>query len=695
MKIIELSRVFVESLSLIIVFLLMSQLSFSQDLDWVKTWSYNFNGTNYQLIADDIAVDDQGNSYVVSAGNTQTDFLGESCPLSQCAAILKIDPSGSLIWRKYISANSGLYQFINIDEIDIEDSSLVFAGRVNAIYDFDPAGGVGLAGNGNSSGNPIAFVAKWDLDGNFVWVETINSFMTPMVHDIEQDSQNQIVIVGSYQQTLSYNGIGSVTSQGNSDAFILKINSLTGAGLWMKSYGSSSSSTNADIARGASFDSQNNLYITGNFSGTVDFDGNGNLITANGTSDIFLQKIDPSGGVIWTLTGGGSTTDGDRGKDVVCDPQDNIILSAYASSGSDIDFTAGVNNQGSAGILLAKYDNNGQYLWANHFITNPADTDYDLVTDVSGNIYLAASFVGTIDFDPSANVYNLTSPSLWSAFIVKYNNQGSFIWGGSINNNSPNGWGGISVMGLEVLNESIYMCGTFEGTYDFDPSNGIAEHSSYHPLHNNPFIVKLSQCIPTNSFITETECFEYTAPDGQVYSSSGTYYATIPNAQGCDSLITIDLTINTATATHTQLDDITLEADQVGALYQWVDCDDNYSFLNGETNQSYTATSNGNYAVIVFDNGCSDTSACTLIDKVGLFNLDLDLKIYPNPTSGLVNVELNDNSSNKFILVNVLGKQEDIDWSKKQDFLTLDLSKLSSGMYYLMRGSSVYQIIKQ
>lgn len=127
-----------------------------------------------------------------------------------------------------------------------------------------------------------------------------------------------------------------------------------------------------------------------------------------------------------------------------------------------------------------------------------------------------------------------------------------------------------------------------------------------------------STCSATLASITEQSCDTYVAPDGQVFNASGIYTSTIPNAEGCDSIITIDLTINIIDSAVTQIDAITLQASSLTGSYQWVDCDDNYSIMNGETSQYFVATANGNYALIVTENGCSDTSACLIINEVGL-----------------------------------------------------------------------------
>ncbi|MEM7041089.1 MAG: T9SS type A sorting domain-containing protein, partial [Bacteroidota bacterium] len=108
---------------------------------------------------------------------------------------------------------------------------------------------------------------------------------------------------------------------------------------------------------------------------------------------------------------------------------------------------------------------------------------------------------------------------------------------------------------------------------------------------------------------------------------------TMTSAFGCDSIITLNLTINTLSAQISQMGQA-LNAGPVGATYQWVDCDSNTPIL-GATAQQYLPTTTGNYAVIVAQNGCTNTSACEFISIVGREDqLEQEPQLYPNPNNG-------------------------------------------------------------
>ncbi len=132
-----------------------------------------------------------------------------------------------------------------------------------------------------------------------------------------------------------------------------------------------------------------------------------------------------------------------------------------------------------------------------------------------------------------------------------------------------------------------------------------------------------------------TACASYTWIDGNTYTSStSTPTWTLTNSTGCDSVITLNLTINPMPVVVVSQNDTLLTAIQAGANYQWLDCDNAYAPIPGETGQGFQPSVNGTYAVEVTLNGCVDTSSCYLVDNIGLSDLYKDiLSIHPNPAS--------------------------------------------------------------
>lgn len=140
------------------------------------------------------------------------------------------------------------------------------------------------------------------------------------------------------------------------------------------------------------------------------------------------------------------------------------------------------------------------------------------------------------------------------------------------------------------------------------------------------------------SSLTDTACESYVSPSGNyTWLTSGTYFDTIANVVGCDSLIALYLTISNVDTTVT-ITSITLTANAVNGSYQWLDCNNNYTAINGEISQAFTPSFNGSYAVEVTQNGCTDISECITVNSVNIseeYPID-EIVMFPNPTSNVV-----------------------------------------------------------
>jgi uncharacterized repeat protein (TIGR03803 family) len=157
-------------------------------------------------------------------------------------------------------------------------------------------------------------------------------------------------------------------------------------------------------------------------------------------------------------------------------------------------------------------------------------------------------------------------------------------------------------------------------------------------------LIEVTICTNTTSNINVTSCPDYTTPSGnQTFTNSGQYVVsdTVINSCGLDSIINIQLTIIDIIDTSITLINQTLTANQSGASYRWYNCN-TASFIIGATNQSYTATANGNYSVEITAGNCVSTSNCIEINSIGINEITSEsgIKIYPNPSNGLVNIEL-------------------------------------------------------
>ncbi|MGB0888034.1 MAG: T9SS type A sorting domain-containing protein, partial [Vicingaceae bacterium] len=193
-------------------------------------------------------------------------------------------------------------------------------------------------------------------------------------------------------------------------------------------------------------------------------------------------------------------------------------------------------------------------------------------------------------------------------------------------------------------------------------------------------------------------CNTYTWIDGNTYTSSNnTATFTTTNTAGCDSVVTLDLTLMLIDNTVTQPTTGTLTANLSGATYQWIDCDNGNAIIPGAINQTYTVTSSGNYAVIITDAGCSGTSACTnvILTSIESVSSIKSVNIYPNPTTGNTFVNLNDFKNAEISITDLTGKLLFHINNKNESIIELPTTDFSKGVYFVkVYNNKQQQVVK-
>jgi hypothetical protein len=187
-----------------------------------------------------------------------------------------------------------------------------------------------------------------------------------------------------------------------------------------------------------------------------------------------------------------------------------------------------------------------------------------------------------------------------------------------------------------------------------------------------------------------TACDSYTWIDGLTYTASNnTATYTLTNVSGCDSVVTLDLTIESIDSTVT-LTGLTIYALPGYDSYQWYECTANgFVMISNATNDSISITANGDYAVIINNNNCSDTSDCVTVNTVGFReNTQATFRLYPNPTQGIVKVERNSSVSPtddyQLQIIDSHGKviqRSNVDF--KDGFIVLNLEDYPAGVYQI------------
>lgn len=350
-----------------------------------------------------------------------------------------------------------------------------------------------------------------------------------------------------------------------------------------------------------------------------------------------------------------------------------------------IDFSGIPDGEKPFGSLM--YDGTFLYGIASEGGTSDYGTIFKLMPDGTG-------FVKLLDFDGINN-------GAWSSGSLIA--EGPFLYGmtfeggannlGTLYKIKPDGTGYLKLIDFDGTNTggdsnagSLISDGTF--LYGMGTQGGT---------NNMGTVFKFQFCTPSTGTDVVASCDSYTWIDGNTYTSSNTtatYNIVGGNSNGCDSLVTLNFTLNTVDVSVTNASG-TLTANTTGATYQWLDCNNNFAVIPGATNQSFTPVANGDYAVEVTENSCTDTSLCNLVNVIGIAynNGDELVRVSPNPSSGLFNVE-NSTGDNSYIIIDITGRIiHKGQLTGKQTIL--DLSNLNNGVYMLKVDQRTLRLLKQ
>ncbi len=244
---------------------------------------------------------------------------------------------------------------------------------------------------------------------------------------------------------------------------------------WAKRLGDAS--TNIDVGKSITSDKNGNVYVTGLFQGTADFDpGNGvfNLVTAGSSQNIFFAKYNANGNFIWAKQIGDANLS--KGIDIKVDDNSDVYLLADFEQSISLDFDPGtgtgtVLGQGNKSIAFAKYDTDGNFIWAKSISGSGDCLGATLLVNSSGNIYISGAFSLVADMDPSGLTANLTAIGTNNGFFAMYNNQGSYQWAKQLT--AAGGNSEIKRLTQDNVG-NLYITGFYQSNCDFDP-DGVAQ----------------------------------------------------------------------------------------------------------------------------------------------------------------------------------------------------------------------------
>lgn len=312
------------------------------------------------------------------------------------AYVAKFDGAGNLTWAKSITS-PGIQSLTDVATGPAGETVVV--GFLNNTVDF---GGGPLT----SAGSYDIFVVKLDSAGNHVWSKRFGDAAMQVPWAVAIDASGAILVGGYFFGTVDFGG-GVLTSAGNRDVFLAKLDAA-GNPVWSKRFGDASDNQNLqDVAFGASGD----VYLTGDFVGTMAWGGG--LLTASPGQHAVAARLTAAGNHVWSKAFGGATG-GATAAAVRVDAAGHPVLSGQFTG--KIDFGTGVwNNTGSEDVFVVKLDDFGDPLWTRWFKGAGYEYGAALALDPAGNVLVAGTFDATIDF----GLGNLVTWGGYDAFVAK------------------------------------------------------------------------------------------------------------------------------------------------------------------------------------------------------------------------------------------------------------------------------------
>lgn len=380
-------------------------------------WAKQIGGIDGDYV-NNIITDATGNIYTVGSHFGVTDFdpgtglynLGATG--AQGMYISKLNSAGDFIWAKNFVVP--FTSFSDISDIITDASNNVYVtGGFAMNVDLDPGPGTYTLGSGTSLASNQIFVLKLDPIGNFIWAKDIEGLnYSGSANSIGLDQSNNIYAVGNFFGTADFDtgtGILNFTAN-NENVFILKLNN-NGNFIWAKPLGDTTT-----LSSSAKVDALGNIYTTGRFVATVDFDPGPFVyqLTSPNFSNTFISKLDSLGIFRWAKSFSGYTS---YGVDLALDQYNGVYTTGNFYGVADFDpgfgtFTLTSGNNNYSDVYISKLDNYGNFVWAKNIGCNVEDDARAITIDGINNIYTTGGYQFTADFDPDAGISNLTATTI-------------------------------------------------------------------------------------------------------------------------------------------------------------------------------------------------------------------------------------------------------------------------------------------
>jgi Divergent InlB B-repeat domain/Secretion system C-terminal sorting domain/Beta-propeller repeat len=680
-------------------------------------WAKNAGGGNYYG-TNSFTVDKNGNSYVTGSFNnasikfgaitlTNADSLGSSDIF-----IVKYDPFGNVLWAKSAGGN-------------YDDNGIAVV--------VDTAGNVYFAGSFTSSsikfgtktltniksGTSDLFIVKYDTRGNVIWAKSEGSTDNDDVSAITVSKNGNIYLTGGFSSpSISFDSftLTNNSKSGYYDIYIVKLNT-TGNTLWAKSAGGHSS----DLGTSVIVDANENLSLAGYFSSNSISLGKYTLInndTSGTSTDTFIIRYNASGTLLWANSAGG--TQYEISSFVTVDANGNSCVVGYFSSDL-ITFGADslINTKNIAGnaydMFIVKYNTSGKVVWAKSEGGPDYEKAYSVNVDANGNFYVTGKFSSKYISFGKDTLTNADTTGNQDIFIVKYDGSGNALW-------AERAGGTDSDVAYSIALDTkgnVYVAGYFYSPSIIFGSDTLNKDVNYNA---DIFIVKLGSTIilPSYSITVSASPSNGGSVNGSGNYTSGTTATITANANtgytftnwtengiqvATNTTYTFTVSTNrnlvanfTANTPSAYTIDVIAKPDIGGSIsIAGTPISGTITTVVAEANPGYTFTKWTEFGITVSINPSYSFTLTSnrnlvanfIITPTGIVNQEMNnlIHVYPNPSTGVFNVQLNSTETTQLKVSDSFGKSvyqnKDISPSQITIGISIDLSSQTNGVYFL------------
>lgn len=552
---------------------------------------------------------------------------------------------------------------------------------------------------------PFIFFGTFTFSQSFEWVKTFGGSSYDQVTSMTQDTELNIYLSGWSGAAIDIDpGSGIFMTEYDAEAFTsMYLSKFTPDGefTWGK---------NLDFQTDLMItDPQNNLYLFGMAYDTIDFDPGPNEALGishgpNSQSDMFICKLDSDGNYLWhTILGSISH---DYITSVGCNPDGSLIIAGTFEESCDFDPSENVFNltpTGDGHTYILKLSSNGEFVWVKSLGNGLPSWPSSVHIDGTGNILISGQFKDTMDFDPGPAVYNLSGSGEIKSYVLKLNSLGEFIWVNRIQGTESNY--AYSVVTDQFNN--VYHYGGFLG--------------SIYPIPDNNFWALIAPLNVQDAFLVKyNESGDYLGGkkfnvDGYIYPQrvqfdqdsnllvSGSFNGTIDYHYNQTNVLTStnsqsDIFVFKMNQNLQEIKAINFGGEETNYLYAFLVSPDGSFFAAG------TFYGAGNFDPLVpsplNNTGITDAFFTKYsLYEVGLTeNTEAGFSLYPNPTSGKINLTLDKGTICELKLIDALGKE--IESHTYTNISTLEYEiPGENGIYFLQmvseRENRTFKVIKR